>query len=130
MQSYVYSDFISTLNNARRQHFQFILVKNNNKILETLRIFLELNVITSFTIIDDKNIKVYLKYLHRRCVFKDLKLISLPSKRIFVNLVTLYKLKENSNTCFFIISTNQGLKTDFECIFDRLSGEVLLKVNL
>lgn len=130
MSNYIYGDFVSILNNAKRQHFKFIKVRNTNKILSTLKILYELNIIKDFFILDHKEIIVNLKYNKRRGIFKNLKLISTPGKKVYVDLIKLAKLKDKSNCSFYIISTNKGLKTDFECYINKLCGQILLKIEL
>jgi ribosomal protein S8 len=130
MRNYIYADFITRLNNAKRQHFKFTKVDNSNKILATLKIFYDLGIIANFGFFDNRTILVNLKSHRRRSVFRKLKLISTPGKRVYVDLVRLAKLKDKSNCSFYIISTNQGLKTDFECYMEKLCGEVLLKIEL
>jgi ribosomal protein S8 len=128
--SYVYADFIARLNNAKSQKFEYIKVNNSNKILETVKILYALGLIKGFTLLDYKTILIYMKYYRKRGVYKKLKLVSTPGKRVYVDLIKMAKLKDKSNCSFFIISTNQGLKTDFECYVQKLCGEILLKIEL
>jgi ribosomal protein S8 len=130
MRNFIFADFVSRLNNAKIQHFKLIKVNNSNKILETLKLLVKLNIIGNFTILDDKFILIDLKMIFRRGTFKKLKLVSTPGRRVYVNLIRLAKLKDKSNCSFYIISTPKGLKTDFECTVEKLCGEVLLKVIL
>jgi len=130
MRNYIYADFIARLNNAKRQYFKFIKVNNTSKVLATLVILHNLGIIHDFMFVDDRTILVNLKYYKRRSVFKKLKLVSTPGKRVYVDLVRLAKLKDKSNCSFYIISTNQGLKTDFDCYIQKLCGEILLKIEL
>jgi small subunit ribosomal protein S8 len=125
-----YADFIARLNNARRQHFKKAYVNNTNKVLKTLEILCELGIIKSYSLINGRTIEVELKFVGRRVVFKKLKIVSLPSKKIYVDIIRLSKLKDKSNCSFYILSTTKGILTDFECIINNVAGEVLLKVEL
>jgi ribosomal protein S8 len=102
---------------------------NSNKIIETLKILYQLGIIKDFEIKDDY-IMIFLKYNKGRTIFKKLKVISLPSKRVYVDLIKLAKLKDKSGGSFYILSTGKGLRTDFECLLLKMGGEVLLKVEL
>ena len=130
MRNFVYADFIARLNNAKRQYFKFIKVNNTNKILAILRILQDLGIVHNLMFVDHRIILVNLKYSKRRSVFKKLKLVSTPGKRVYVDLIKLAKLKDKSNCSFYIISTPKGLKTDFECYVQKLCGEILLKIEL
>jgi ribosomal protein S8 len=89
----------------------------------------QLGLLRDVTIVDSTRIEVFLKYIRRECAFKHIKLISVPGKRVYISLVRLSKLKEKSNASMYIISTSEGLKTDYECILSKLSGELLLKIE-
>jgi len=129
MSNFIYGDFVARLNEAKKRHYKNIIVKNSNKVIETLQIFYEMGIIKDFEINNDY-VMVWMKYNKGRTIFRRLRVISLPRKKIYVNLVKLWKLKNKSNTSFYLISTGKGLKTDFECFLLKLGGEVLLKVEL
>jgi len=95
-----------------------------------LEIFLKLGIIKGFSFINKYTIEVALKYNNSICVFKKIKLVSKPSKPVYVTLVDLERLKSKTKTSFYIISTNKGLFFDFECIYKKLSGKVILKIEL
>jgi len=126
---YIYSDFIARLNNAKKQHFKYIYINNSKLIKQTLEIMYDLNLIYSYFIINNKMIKVYLKYVGNKCNFRNLELVSLPSKRINYNAVKFIRYKGKS-TSVYIISTRYGLKTNSECMMHNLYGEVLLKIDV
>src|SRR5690348_14012226 len=127
--NYIYADFIARLNNAKKQHFKYIYINNTKLIKETIKIMYNLNLISSFNIINTKLIIVYLKYVNGRCNFRNLTLVSLPSRRINYNAIKFLKYKGRA-TSVYIISTNQGLKIDSDCRLINLYGEVLLKIDV
>ncbi len=129
MSNFIFGDFISCLNTAKRLHLKTVKVLNTKFHLNMLIILQKIGIIRGFTFFENK-IEVYLKYVNNRCVFLNLKLVSIPSKKAQFNLLKLSKIKEKKNTSIYIISTNQGLKTDFECLLYKLSGEVILKIDL
>lgn len=127
--NYIYADFIACLNNAKKQHFKYIYIKNTKLILETIKIMYDLNLISNFNVIDNKLIIVYLKYINGRSNFKNLTLVSLPSRRINYNAIKFLKYKGHSNS-IYIISTIEGLKIDSDCRLLNLYGEILLKIDV
>jgi len=117
MVNYIFGDFIACLNNAKRQRFNKILLKHsNNLVINTLSVFQELNLIKNFYFNDDNFIEIELKYVRSKSPFKKLKLVSTPGRRIYYNLIELEKKKDKMNCSFFIVSTQYGLKTNFECM--------------
>jgi ribosomal protein S8 len=130
MTNFVFGDFVSNLNNGRRQHLVSINVRNTSLVKEVLALMMQLGLLRSINILDNRHIEVFFKYYQRRCVFSNIKLISIPSRRVYIDLVKLAKLKDKSNCSIYILSTNKGIKTDFECLFDKVSGELLLKIEL
>lgn len=129
MVNFVFGDFVANLNNAKRQHVTSINVRNTKLVKKTLILMYEIGMLRDINVFDGKNIEVFLKYNKRRCVFSKIKLISVPSKRVYIDLINLIKLKDKSNCSIYIISTSQGLKTDFECLMSNISGELLLKIE-
>jgi ribosomal protein S8 len=130
MTNYVLGDFIARLNIAKQQHLKSIYVPNTKFIKEFLFLFVELGIIRNFIYIDNRFIEVTLKYKNRRPVFKKLVLVSTPSKKVYVNLIELAKLRDRSTACIYILSTTEGLKMDFDCLFFRISGQVMIKIVL
>jgi len=131
MVNFVFGDFVASLNNAKRQHLISIEVKNTKLVKDVINILYEHGLLRDVTYdVNSNKIEVFLKYVNRKCVFNKIKLVSVPSKRVYVNLLKLIKLKDKSNCSIFILSTNKGIKTDFMCNMERISGEILLKIDL
>jgi ribosomal protein S8 len=131
MFSYSYGDFAARMNNAKRNRVMHINIPNSKLNLETLELFYRIGLIRSFNLIDDnEKIRVYLKFVSGRSVFKKIKLVSLPSKRVYLSLIKLSKLRNKHSIVVFIVSTKNGLKIDTECLYYKMSGEILLKIEL
>jgi ribosomal protein S8 len=130
MVNFVLGDFIARLNIAKQQHLKSIYVPNTKLVREFLALFIELGIIRNFERIDNRSVEVTLKYKKRRPVFKKLKLVSTPSKNVYVDLIKLAKLRDRSSACIYILSTTEGLKMDFDCLFLRISGKVMIKIVL
>lgn len=128
--NFVLGDFLARLNNAKKQHLISIYVQNTRLVKDILLVLVNLGIIRDIILIDDRYIEVFLKYYKRRCVFKRFKLVSLPSRRVFIDLIKLLKLKNTKSGYIYILSTNEGIKTDFECIYGKISGEVLFRIEI
>ena len=120
-----------TLNSARQLRFRTIKVPYtviNFKILEILEY---VGVIRGFHIQDNWGCLVSLKYTRQdACIFFNIKQVSKQTKRVYVNLTQLLKMKDRYGGGFFILSTKKGILVDYECIQHKIGGEVLLKINV
>lgn len=126
------SKFLSTLNVARKNYFISVKVEYTKINLKLLSMFEDLGIIRGFLIIDNENkIKVFLKYkTGGRNVIINIEQVSKFSKRIYVDILKLKKMKEKHSTVIYIISTINGLVFDFECFEKKIGGEVLLKITI
>jgi len=128
MNNYTISDFISKLNIARRGRLKTIIVRPSRMVFELLKIFENLGIIRGYYIIDESCVEIMLKYQHSKCVFTNIKVVSTPSRRLYANLLKLYKIKDRHPSEIFILSTCYGLKLDIDCLKDRQGGLILLRI--
>ena len=93
----------------------------NKKILEAL---CRKGYISFFLITEDRNsFKIFLKAKYSNLVFNNLRMISTPSRRIFLsyeNLVQKYKPYD-----FFIVSSSKGVFVGDEVFLHKIGGELL-----
>lgn len=81
-----------------------------------------------FRIVDGRKVRVFLKYKNDRLVVKKFKIISKPGSRVYASLNSIANVKTTSrNASYYIISTNKGLLSEFECLYYNVSGEILIK---
>lgn len=128
MYNYTLSDFISRLNVARRKHLKSIIIKPSIVVFSFLKIFEDIGIIRGYFILENYNIEVLLKYHNSRCAFTDLKVVSKPSKRVYVDMLMLRKLKEFHASDVLILSTGSGIMLDIDCLRYNKPGLVLLRV--
>ena len=124
------ANFIAQLNLGSLRRLRYIVIFYSRFYINILQLLYKEGIIRLFFLKKNK-IFIYFKYLKGCSLFK-FKLISKPSKRIFVsiNKLNLIYNKENFSG-FFIISTPLGLLTSNECcLYRNLSGEILFKVYL
>lgn len=125
------SDMVARINVASRKRLFVVRVAHTKFCLQILQILWRNGLIGGFSKFNDVGyITVYLKYYKNKIVFKELQVVSTPSRRVFWNLHDL-RLKSDSFSGFFILSTSKGLFTSFDCLATlHLGGEVLLHVVL
>lgn len=131
MQSSIIPIFLSKLNIARQGHFVSVRVEYNVITLRLLEMFDEIGIIRGYHILPVENkIKVMLRYVQGSFgIFFKITQVSKSSKRVFVDIQGLYKLKEReSGNNIYIISTPKGMMFDSECILKNMGGEVLLRI--
>ena len=130
MQSSSIPIFLSKLNIARQGHFSSVRVEHTVITLRLLQMFEKVGIIRGYHIKYSENkIKVMLRYVTGSFnIFIKIKQVSKPSKRIFVDIMHLQKLKEKGGNNIYIISTSYGLMFDSECLLYNTGGEVLLKI--
>lgn len=125
------ADVISRLNVAARSHVTHVKVEYNKLTVKVLELLYSNGLINSYSILG-KNIEVELRYRRGVSIFSSIKLVSKPSKRIFLTLNRLdLQYRCNNFGGFYIVSTPDGLFTSFDCLaYKHASGEVLLKILL
>jgi len=112
------SIFFSRISVSSLAKKNYVIVPNSKIILACLLKFYSLGYISSFKILNRKEILVILKYFENKPVLRKLVRLSKLSKRIYFNL---RKMKQG----FFLISTSRGILTDQECFFYNVGGEPL-----
>jgi len=128
-----FSDLISRLKVAYKTHLFSIKVLKNNLTINFLYLLYKLGLIRSFFILQNQSeVLVYLKYINKRPLIFDIKVISKPSKRVYWNLTVLSNnYKRHSLSTIYIVSTSKGLITSNDAILkDFVSGEILCKIKI
>lgn len=74
-----------------------------------------------------KMFKIFLKYKNGKPAINVLKLITKPSRRVYVSVKQLWKL--DSSKGLIIVSTNKGLMSVNDCKKYRLGGEPFIFVK-
>jgi len=114
--------FLIQLKNTAAINKEFFIISFNKMILQLLDCLYKEGFIQSFIVINDY-IKIFLRYYFNKNVFKNLKLISIPSHLIFIQYNNLVKISNRYR--FILISTSKGIKTFEECKKLHLGGKIL-----
>lgn len=77
-----------------------------------------------FYVSDRKFIKIFLKYKNGFPALKSIRVISKPSKRIYLRFESIVKFNPNGGV--LILHTNKGLLTDSQCKNLGIGGEPIL----
>ena len=119
----------ANLKNGQLAKRNFIYHTRKKICEEFLRIMWAEGFISGFTIVpnDSKKLKIFLKYKNEKPVINTIKLISKPSKRIYLSISQIWKIDSSKN--FIIFSTNKGLKSILDCKKLKLGGEPFIFIN-
>lgn len=120
---------IARINLAVAHNKNCIIEKKSPIGFKILTLLLKNHFIKNF-IVSKSDFVIFLRYNPQLSVIKSIKVISSPSKRIFVSIYDLQSLI-NLNPCsFFILSTDKGLMLGKDCSNLNLGGELLFSINL
>lgn len=124
------ADMISRVKNALARKKSEVDILSSKIIQEIARLLKEEGYIANYKVIEDNKqgiLRIYLKYTQDgNSVIRDMKRISLVSRRIYVGVDNIPRVLEGLGRA--IISTSRGLLTDKECRKNHLGGEVILYV--
>ena len=133
MSNFLLSNFVSTLEVARRKKHQQVDVVNSNLILRIVKFLYEHGIFVSFCLKNDNKIRITLKYCGNDFSFPCISLVSTPGRRVRWTCGKMSRIYNKSNlSSFYLISTPAGLRTSTDCLFNSFhsGGEVLLKIKL
>ena len=130
MTNFALADLVARLNISSKNRLVSVRVGFTKFSLNVLRVFLKNGVINGLAIEHDY-ITVFLKYYKLKPVFREIKIISRPGKRVFWTLGFLsLKYNVTNFSGFYIISTSKGLLTSNDCLLGlNVSGEIILKIS-
>ena len=118
--------FLITLKNASILRKEHILIKNNRLCLQIVKTLYKEGLIQSFKIEIFSNIKflqINLRYFYEKSVFDSLKLLSTPSRKIYLSMYSLSKIKNNKKLMLF--STTKGILNLTDCKKKKIGGKLL-----
>ena len=121
---------LNHLKNASLANMEFSYLRHNKLVLYIIRFLYNEGFILSFKIIQDKTvlydryqIKICLRYLYNKPMFRSLKILSSSSRVSFLSYKDIVKL--DSKKSLYCFSTSQGLLTALECKKKKLGGILL-----
>lgn len=147
MVSDILSDLIIRIKNGQVRGKSSIVALRSNLVVSLLNLFYKEGIIAGFSVLNYKELCIYLNYRNGLPLISNIEKVSRPSKRIFLRKKDFIRNLRIRNVYkrfgFFVISTNSGglvLVNQFELLkrfsYSRgkkelaLSGEVLIRFNL
>jgi len=122
-------DMLARIKNALRVRKEFVDLPFSKMKEEVAKILLGegyLSKVDVFSRGNKKYLRLGLKYAGKKSVIEDLKRVSKPGRRIYVNAQSLPRIQAGFGTA--IISTSKGLLTDEQARQQKLGGEVICYV--
>ncbi|MCS7200266.1 MAG: 30S ribosomal protein S8 [Caldimicrobium sp.] len=124
------ADMLARIRNALTARKKSLLIPASKMKLEILRIMKEEGYIEDYKYLDEKpqpKIEVILKYDElKRPVISGLRRVSKPGRRIYLGYQKLPRVMDGLGLA--ILSTSQGILTDYEARRRKIGGEVLLEI--
>lgn len=128
--NYLVADFVVRIKNAylARRHEVTMPYSNINK--DIAKVLVKEGLISDVKeVAEDKfrTLHVSLRYVRRKPVVTDVKIISKPSLRVYVDAKGLAK-ETRKDAMTAVISTSSGVMTGKEAIQKGVGGELLFKI--
>lgn len=122
--------FLSKLKNASISKQEVISTDYNNLCLAVVKLLYKEGFIQSFSIKkvsfnSNVGLKIFitLRYFNNKPIFKNLRIVSTPSRLNYLNIKDLSKI--SNKKIVLILSTNKGLLTSLECKKHKIGGKLL-----
>ncbi len=120
------ADFFVRIKNAQAVKSEKIDVPASRIKTELARCLKEQGFIQNYKLISDRKqgiLRIYMKYVSKKPVLMGFKRVSSPGHRTYSSWSEIPRPRGGLGVA--IVSTSRGLKTDAECRYENLGGEVL-----
>ncbi len=124
MTNYPVADFLIRLKNAGLAGIREVIIPKTKLIVGVANALKRAKFLDS-VVVGKKEITVTLSIFSKKAVISDLKIVSRPGLRIYMNVDELEKRKKPD---ILILTTPKGVVSDKEAKKLRIGGEVLAKV--
>lgn len=125
------NDLLVSFKNGYSNKNKYIYCKISKFCLNILWVLYKEGLISDFKVLDDSNrVRIKLKYIKTKPLLTDIKLISKPSLRKFINFHDLNKFYKQFD--YFFLSTSNGIISSKILLKDvKIGGQVLFgfKIN-
>lgn len=126
MTNYPLGDFLIQIKNAGMAGRKEVTLKTSKLINAVSKVLKKENILDSVSE-KDGMLTVTLAQHNKEAVLLDLKLISKPGLRKYMNVDDL-KTRRRRGASFIILSTPKGIKTSDDCIKEKTGGEALAEI--
>ena len=118
------SNLFSKIKNGYLAKKSKIIHQNSKQNINILNIFLREGFIKTYKINSKNQLDIYLKYKNNKAVISEIKRLSKPGKRLYIDNKNLYKKKSG----FYLISTSIGILTNLQAKKLNVGGELICKI--
>jgi len=117
-------DLLIQLKNASLTHKEMVCLPYNKTLVKVAKILYSEGFIQSFHVTSFKTkIQIYLRYSFNKGLFTDLKILSTPSRPLY--LTHLQMLKVSNKTRFLLVETSKGFLNITHCKKQGIGGKLL-----
>lgn len=124
------ADMLSRIRNAITAGHKTTRIPSSGFKVELARILKEQGYVSNWKITEDsgrKTISIDLAYTsNRESVIKEIKRISKPSRRVYVNKTEIPRVKGGLGVC--VLSTSKGIMTGSEARRQGIGGELICSI--
>ena len=120
------ADMLTRVRNANAVMHEKVDVPHSKMKERIAEILKEQGYISNFKIVteeNNKNIRIYLKYVGKERVIKGIKRISKPGRRVYSSVEDMPRVL--SGLGIAIVSTSKGIITDKVARAEKVGGEIL-----
>ena len=117
------SNLFSIIKNGYLSKKSQIITQKSKQSINILNILVREGFIKSFKISSNK-IEIFLKYKNNKAIITEISRLSKPSRRQYIKNKDLYIKKKG----FYILSTSNGILTEFDAKKLNLGGELICKI--
>ena len=125
------ADLLTRIKNAQLAKHKTTVVPHSNLKENLVKILIKNNYLTDYKVdgkkAAEKSLNLTLKYVRKQPAVAQIKRISKPGVRHYVNQSTIKKLTIGRG--LVIISTSKGMMTAKEARKQNLGGEIICKIN-
>lgn len=113
---------------SQKHNKEYFIIKKTKNIEIILKFLFKGNFIKTYFNFKN-NFIVFLKF-RPSSIFKKIEIISLPSKKIYVNLYKLKSIIYKNKNSFFLLSTSKGILSGEDALNLNIAGELLFKITI
>lgn len=117
-------DFLIRIKNAARAKYKTVKFPFNKLAFQVAKVLEKEKMLTEVKK-QEHDLVVNLVYQKKEPVISDIKLVSKPGLRIYMDVT---KISEKKGSSFYVISTPKGIMVSRDAIKNNLGGEVLVEI--
>lgn len=125
MTNYQVGDFLIRLKNASMAGLKEVVFPKTNLVVSVAKTLEKEGFLDKVEIDKEGNLTAKLSIFSKKPVLKNVKIVSKPGLRIYVNVDEIEKMKTPET---LVISTPKGVMSGMEAKKKRLGGELIAKV--